>query len=463
SAGFELAAEQFFDTIVVTVDDVDAIMSKAVDAGYNLRRYSDTQVGISTDETTTEEDIAAVAEVFGAQLPESAESTIPQDLVRESDFMTHEIFNSIRSEMAMMRYCTRLADRDLALDRTMIPLGSCTMKLNAAAEMEATTWPEFAGIHPYVPADQAAGWRELIEDLEAKLEAITGYAAVSLQPNAGSQGEYAGLLAIRHYLQDKGETDRDICIIPASAHGTNAASAVLAGLQVIVVKTADDGSIDSDHLDEVLEKHGDRIAAIMVTYPSTAGIYDVDVVEICEKIHNVGGQVYIDGANLNALVGLAQPGKFGGDVSHLNLHKTFAIPHGGGGPGVGPVCVAEHLVPYLPAEPNAELPNNATPVASTLHGSAGVLPITWAYISMMGAEALTEATQIAVLSANYVAERLKDHYPVLYVGLNDLVAHECILDLRDITKKTGVTAEDVAKRLMDFGFHAPTMAFPVPG
>src|SRR5699024_9217136 len=263
-------------------------------------------------------------------------------------------------------------------------------------------------------------------------------------------------------LNSQGETQRDICIIPASAHGTNAASAVLAGLQVSVVKTAEDGSIDSDHLDEALEKYGDRIAAIMITYPSTAGIYDTDVVEICEKIHNAGGQVYIDGANLNALVGLAQPGKFGGDVSHLNLHKTFAIPHGGGGPGVGPVCVAEHLVPYLPAEPNAELPNNATPVASTLHGSAGVLPITWAYISMMGAEALTEATQIAVLSANYVAERLKDHYPVLYVGLNDLVAHECILDLRDITKKTGVTAEDVAKRLMDFGFHAPTMPFPVP-
>lgn len=463
TAGFELAAEHFFDTIVVTVDDVDDIMTRAEAAGYNLRRYSDTQVGISTDETTTEEHLAGVAKVFGVELAASADAAIPAEVVRESDFMTHEIFNSIRSETTMMRYCTRLADRDLALDRTMIPLGSCTMKLNAAAEMEATTWPEFAGIHPYAPAEQATGWLELIEDLESKLEAITGYAAVSLQPNAGSQGEYAGLLAIRHYLENQGETDRDICIIPASAHGTNAASAVLAGLQVIVVKTADDGSIDSDHLDEVLEKHGDRIAAIMVTYPSTAGIYDLDVVEICEKIHNAGGQVYIDGANLNALVGLAQPGKFGGDVSHLNLHKTFAIPHGGGGPGVGPVCVAEHLVPYLPADPTNELHEDATPVASTLHGSAGVLPITWAYISMMGAEALTEATQVAVLSANYLAHRLKEHYPVLYVGLNDLVAHECILDLREITKNTGVTAEDVAKRLMDFGFHAPTMAFPVPG
>jgi len=463
SAGFELAAEHFFDTIVVTVDNVDDIMTKAEEAGYNLRRYSDTQVGISTDETTTDEHIADVAKVFGAEVADSADSAIPTDLVRESEFMTHENFNTIRSEMAMMRYCTRLANRDLALDRTMIPLGSCTMKLNAAAEMEATTWPEFAGIHPYVPADQAQGWLELIEDLESKLEAITGYAAVSLQPNAGSQGEYAGLLAIRHYLEAQGETDRDICIIPASAHGTNAASAVLAGLQVIVVKTADDGSIDSAHLDEVLDKHGDRIAAIMVTYPSTAGIYDTDVVEICDKIHQAGGQVYIDGANLNALMGLAQPGKFGGDVSHLNLHKSFAIPHGGGGPGVGPVCVAEHLVPYLPADPVNELTEDATPVASTLHGSAGVLPISWAYIAMMGAEALTEATQVAVLSANYVAHRLKDHYPVLYTGLNDLVAHECILDLRDITQKTGVTAEDVAKRLMDFGFHAPTMAFPVPG
>ncbi len=462
-AGYELAAENFFDTIVVSVKDVEGTMSKAADAGYNLRRFSATQVGISTDETTTEADIQAVAEVFGATLVHSADSTIQSDMVRESEFMTHEIFNSIRSETAMMRYCRRLADRDLALDRTMIPLGSCTMKLNSAAEMEAITWPELAGIHPFAPDDQAAGWIEMIKDLESKLEAITGYAAVSLQPNAGAVGEYAGLLAIRHYLIDQGETDRDICIIPASAHGTNAASAVLAGLQVIVVKTAEDGSIDSAHLDEVLDKYGKRIAAIMVTYPSTAGIYETDVYNICEKIHNVGGQVYIDGANLNALVGLAQPGKFGGDVSHLNLHKTFSIPHGGGGPGVGPVCVAEHLVPYLPADPRTELTDNATPVASTLYGSAGVLPIPWAYITMMGADALKEATQIAVLSANYVAHRLKDHYPVLYTGLNDLVAHECILDLREITQETGVTEVDVAKRLMDFGFHAPTMAFPVAG
>ena len=462
-AGFTLASDTFFDTVVVTVDDVDAIMAQADEAGYNLRRFSDTQVGIATDETTTDADIAALATVFGAETVASADSAIQPELVRDSEFMTHEIFQSIRSETTMMRYCRRLADRDLALDRTMIPLGSCTMKLNAAAEMEAITWPEFAGIHPYAPEEQAAGWLELINDLEAKLEAITGYAAVSLQPNAGSVGEYAGLLAIRHYLEDQGETQRDICIIPASAHGTNAASAVLAGLQVIVVKTAEDGSIDSDHLDEVLEKHGERIAAIMVTYPSTAGIYDTDVVEICEKIHQAGGQVYIDGANLNALVGLAQPGKFGGDVSHLNLHKTFSIPHGGGGPGVGPVCVAEHLKPYLPAQPNGPLYEEATPVASTLYGSAGVLPITWSYITMMGADALKQATQIAVLSANYLAHRLKDHFPVLYTGLNDLVAHECILDLRDITKKTGVTAEDVSKRLMDFGFHAPTMAFPVPG
>lgn len=462
NAGFELATEHFFDTLVVTVDDVDAITAKAAEAGYNLRRFSDSQVGISTDETTTEADIKTVAAVFEADVVDG-QNAINDELVRESAFMTHEIFQTVRSETTMMRYCRRLADRDLALDRTMIPLGSCTMKLNAAAEMEAITWPEFAGIHPYAPVAQAAGWRELIEDLEEKLEAITGYAAVSLQPNAGSQGEYAGLQAIRQYLEAQGETQRDICIIPASAHGTNAASAVLAGLQVIVVKTADDGSIDSTHLDEVLDNYGDRIAAIMITYPSTAGIYDTDVVEICEKIHDAGGQVYIDGANLNALVGLAQPGKFGGDVSHLNLHKTFSIPHGGGGPGVGPVCVAEHLIPHLPAEPNGPLPEDSTPVASTLHGSAGVLPITWAYVTMMGADALKEATQVAVLSANYLAHRLKDHFPVLYTGLNDLVAHECILDLREITKKTGVTVEDVAKRLMDFGFHAPTMAFPVPG
>lgn len=463
NAGFEMASENFFDTVVVTVNDIDAMMQKADQAGYNLRRFSDTQVAISTDETTTGDDVDALAAVFGIDAVDSAQPTINADLARESQFMTHEIFESIRSETTMMRYCRRLGDRDLALDRTMIPLGSCTMKLNAAAEMEAMTWPEFAGIHPYAPIEQAAGWQELIKDLEEKLEAITGYAAVSMQPNAGSQGEYAGLLAIRQYLKAQGDTDRDICIIPASAHGTNAASAVLAGLQVVVVKTAEDGSIDSTHLDEVLDKYGNRIAAIMITYPSTAGIYDTDVVEICEKIHNAGGQVYIDGANLNALIGLAQPGKFGGDVSHLNLHKTFAIPHGGGGPGVGPVCVAEHLIPHLPAEPNGELPADSTPVASTLHGSAGVLPITWAYVSMMGAAALTEATQVAVLSANYLAHRLKDHFPVLYTGLNDLVAHECILDLRELTKNTGVTAEDVSKRLMDFGFHAPTMAFPVPG
>ncbi|GAA2043897.1 aminomethyl-transferring glycine dehydrogenase [Yaniella flava] len=461
-ADFDLANEHFFDTVVVTVNDVDATIAKADDAGYNLRRFSDTQVAISTDETTTDADVEALAAVFDAEVGDG-ETAVNTELVRESEFMTHEIFQTIRSETTMMRYCRRLADRDLALDRTMIPLGSCTMKLNAAAEMEAITWPEFAGIHPYAPLEQAAGWQELIKDLESQLEAITGYAVVSLQSNAGSQGEYAGLQAIRQYLKAQGEMERDICIIPASAHGTNAASAVLAGLQVVVVKTADDGSIDSAHLDEVLDKHGDRIAAIMITYPSTAGIYDTDVVDICEKIHNAGGQVYIDGANLNALVGLAQPGKFGGDVSHLNLHKTFSIPHGGGGPGVGPVCVAEHLIPHLPAEPNGPLPDESTPVASTLHGSAGVLPITWSYITMMGAEALKEATQVAVLSANYLAHRLKDHFPVLYTGLNDLVAHECILDLREITKKTGVTAEDVSKRLMDFGFHAPTMAFPVPG
>lgn len=461
---YSLARDEFFDTLIVSVDDVHATMAKAVKAGYNLREFSATQVGLSFDETTEAADIAALADVFGVTLSETTANAIPEDLVRTSEFMTHEIFNSIHSESQMMRYTTRLANRDLALDRTMIPLGSCTMKLNAAAEMEPITWPEFANIHPFVPADQASGWLELIDTLEGWLAEITGYAGVSVQPNAGSQGEYAGLLAIRRYLESQGEGQRRICLIPASAHGTNAASAKLAGLDIKVIKSADDGSVDVDHLDELLDQYGNEVAAIMVTYPSTAGIYEARVAEICAKVHDVGGQVYIDGANLNALVGIGQPGKFGGDVSHLNLHKTFSIPHGGGGPGVGPVCVAEHLIPHLPSDArNYDGDQSGIPVAATLYGSAGVLPITWAYIAMMGADGLTEATKVAVLSANYIAKRLEDHYPILFAGNNGLVAHECIVDIRKITDKTGVTAEDVAKRLMDFGFHAPTMAFPVPG
>jgi glycine dehydrogenase len=382
---------------------------------------------------------------------------------RSSLYLQHPVFHSYRSETQMMRYLRRLSDRDLALDRTMIPLGSCTMKLNAAVEMEAITWPEFAGIHPFAPDSQTEGWRELIADLEQDLASITGYDQVSIQPNAGSQGELAGLLAIRGYHHSRGEAQRDVCLIPASAHGTNAASAVLAGMKVVVVATASDGTIDHADLAAKIEANADRIAAIMITYPSTHGVYDADVREVCDAVHAAGGQVYIDGANMNALVGLAQPGKFGGDVSHLNLHKTFCIPHGGGGPGVGPVAARAHLAPFMPGDAAGWDGGEDLPVSASRFGSAGVLPISWAYVKLMGADGLTEATKSALLAANYVAKRLDAYFPVLYTGEGGLVAHECILDLRELTAKTGVTAEDVAKRLIDFGFHAPTLAFPVAG
>lgn len=473
-AGFALATDQFFDTLTVAAEDrAESIVADAEVAGINLRLIDQNTVSISTDETTTEAHLAAVAGAFGIADAEAAVATaaagaagtgLNDDVVRTSAFMEHPIFHTVRSETQMLRYLRRLSDRDLALDRTMIPLGSCTMKLNATAEMAAISWPEFAAIHPYAPEHQTAGWRHLIGDLEARLAAITGYAGVSIQPNAGSQGEYAGLLAIRQYHLANGDADRDVCLIPASAHGTNASSAVLAGLKVVVVATAADGTIDAADLDAKIEKHRGNLAGIMITYPSTHGVYDADVREVCAKVHEAGGQVYIDGANMNALVGLAQPGKFGGDVSHLNLHKTFCIPHGGGGPGVGPVAVAEHLVPFLPGA--ATGPHNGhhgTPVASTAYGSAGVLPISWAYIAMMGADGLTDATANALLAANYVSRALANYYPTLYTGESGLVAHECILDLRELTAASGVTAEDVAKRLIDFGFHAPTLAFPVAG
>jgi glycine dehydrogenase len=468
AAGIELARTEFFDTIVAKVPGrAERVIADAEVAGINLRRIDGDTVGISTDETTTDEVVETLAGVFGASDVETVspgEYGFASGLVRESDYLTHPIFNSVRSETQMLRYLRRLSGRDLALDRTMIPLGSCTMKLNSTAEMESISWPEFAGIHPYVPDHQSAGWRELITDLEGRLVEITGYAGVSLQPNAGSQGEYAGLLAIRGYHLANGDAQRDVCLIPASAHGTNAASAVLAGMRVVVVKNTDAGTIDLDDLDAKIAEHRDALAAIMITYPSTYGLYDVDVREVCEKIHEAGGQVYIDGANMNALVGLAKPGEFGGDVSHLNLHKTFAIPHGGGGPGVGPVAVAEHLLPYLPGDPTGGYTvRDGIPVVATLFGSAGVLPISWAYIAMLGADGLTRATRHALLGANYIASRLRDHFPVLFTGESGLVAHECILDLRELTAKTGVTAEDVAKRLIDFGFHAPTLAFPVAG
>ncbi|GAA2951604.1 aminomethyl-transferring glycine dehydrogenase [Glutamicibacter bergerei] len=464
AGGFTLASDSFFDTVVVNVDDAAAIISKAAESGVNLRKVSETQVGISTDEATTAAIVRSLAEVFGVELSAPEGFDIPEGQIRTSEFMTHPIFNTISSETQMMRYLRRLADRDLALDRTMIPLGSCTMKLNSAAEMESITWPEFASIHPYAPAEQTEGWRELITDLEGRLTTITGYAGVSIQPNAGSQGEYSGLLAISGYHASRGEGQRNVCLIPASAHGTNAASAVLAGMKVVVVKTAADGTIDANDLDAKIEANKDVLSAIMITYPSTHGVYDADVREVCDKVHAAGGQVYIDGANMNALVGLAQPGQFGGDVSHLNLHKTFCIPHGGGGPGVGPIGVGEHLVPFLPGDPSGTYSErDGVPVVATAFGSAGVLPISWAYIAMMGGDGLTDATKTAILNANYIAKRLNEYYPVLFTGNKELVAHECILDLRELTAKTGATAEDVAKRLIDFGFHAPTLSFPVAG
>ncbi|NTW38803.1 MAG: aminomethyl-transferring glycine dehydrogenase [Cellulomonadaceae bacterium] len=464
AGGVEVVHDAFFDTVLARVPGAaDAVVAAALAAGINVRRVDADHVGITCDETTTPSHVDGVVQaVVGAAAPGTTATTpttptaIPAALARTTAYLEHPTFHRYRSETAMMRYLRKLADKDLALDRTMIPLGSCTMKLNAAVEMEPISWPGFADLHPFAPADQAAGYTELIGELEGWLAAITGYAAVSVQPNAGSQGELAGLLAIRGYHRSQGQATRDVCLIPASAHGTNAASAVLAGMRVVVVKTAADGEIDMGDLQARLEEHGECVAAIMITYPSTHGVYEEHVREVCSVVHAAGGQVYIDGANLNALVGLAQPGELGGDVSHLNLHKTFCIPHGGGGPGVGPVAVAEHLVPFLPGR-------GSTAVSAAPHGSAGILPISWAYVALMGADGLRRATEVAVLSANYLASRLTEHFPVLFTGPGGYVAHECILDLRPVTAATGVTAEDVAKRLMDYGFHAPTLSFPVPG
>lgn len=462
AAGYSVVHASFFDTVVVHVTGrAGEIATNAERLGITVRLASPDHVGISCDETTTTEHVRRVLQAFGIHGDVAEPSPLSPELLRRSPFMLHPVFHEHRSETAIMRLLRTLSDRDLALDRTMIPLGSCTMKLNSAVEMAATSWPGFANIHPYAPADQTLGYRQLIEDLEHWLAEITGYDRVSLQPNAGSQGELAGLLAIRSYHRSRGDIDRRVCLIPQSAHGTNAASAALAGMQVVVVATAVDGSIDTDDLRAKISTHRDTVAAIMITYPSTHGVYEQDITTICDLVHDAGAQVYIDGANLNALVGIAQPGQFGGDVSHLNLHKTFCIPHGGGGPGVGPVAVRAHLAPFLPGDPRAE--GDTPPVAGAAHGSAGILPITWAYIALMGAEGLTHATNTAVLSANYVATRLANHYPVLFTGPAGLVAHECILDLRDLTRRSGVTSEDVAKRLIDYGFHAPTLSFPVNG
>ncbi len=466
---FSVVHGQFFDTVALDSPDAKTLWENAKAMGINLRLVHDTRISFSLDETTTPLLLAELLHAIG--VPASAEDieyemsdALSDDQLRHDDFLAQSVFQRYHSEHEMLRYLKRLADKDLALDRTMIPLGSCTMKLNATTEMEPISWSEISELHPYVPNDESIGIRRLISDLEDLLVSITGYAAISLQPNAGSQGEFAGLLAIRGYHLSRGDTQRTLCLIPSSAHGTNAASAVMAGMDVRVVACDENGNVDINDLRTKVEENSDQLAALMITYPSTHGVFEEDVVKICELIHDHGGQVYVDGANLNALVGLAQPGKFGADVSHLNLHKTFCIPHGGGGPGVGPVAVREHLIPFLPGDPLAPVSNSPATVgavSAARYGSAGILPIPWVYIRLMGPEGLLQATSDAILSANYVAHRLRGAFPTLYAGRNNTVAHECLLDFSDIVKTTGVTVEDIAKRLMDYGFHAPTMSFPV--
>ena len=458
--------KSYFDTLTIKVADAAAIHAKARAVRINLGVIDGSHVRISLDETITPAILKVILGIFGVEGRSAQGSGISPAVKRTSEFLKHPVFNTYHSETSMMRYLRTLADRDLALDRTMIPLGSCTMKLNATTEMEAVTWPEFASLHPFAPIDQSKGTRKLITQLSQWLVEITGYDAVSLQPNAGSQGEFAGLLAIRNYHDSRGDQSRTICLIPSSAHGTNAASAVMAGMKVVVIACDEEGNVSLDDINAKIAEHGSALAALMVTYPSTHGVFESAISQICEAVHNAGGQVYVDGANLNALVGLAQPGKFGADVSHLNLHKTFCIPHGGGGPGVGPVIARAHLAPFLPNHPLDATAGPATgpgPISAAPFGSASILPISWAYIRLMGGAGLTHATEVAILSANYMAHRLKNAYPILYTGNKGLIAHECILDLREITKISGVTVDDIAKRLMDFGFHAPTMSFPVPG
>ncbi|MGH3745719.1 MAG: aminomethyl-transferring glycine dehydrogenase, partial [Mycobacteriales bacterium] len=472
--GVEVVHDSFVDTVRLRVPAAaDAVVAAALERGVNVLRVDADTVGVALDETTTRADLARVWAAFGVTADVDAlDLTVGDDLpgyaCRTSDFLTHPVFHRHRSETAMLRYLRTLADRDYALDRGMIPLGSCTMKLNATTEMEPISLPGFAGLHPFAPVEQASGYRRLIDDLCGWLAAITGYDAVSLQPNAGSQGELAGLLAIAAHHRHSGHGERDVCLIPSSAHGTNAASAVMAGMRVVVVGCDAEGNVDVGDLQAKIAEHRDRLAALMVTYPSTHGVYESAIVDICAAVHDAGGQVYVDGANLNALVGLARPGRFGADVSHLNLHKTFCIPHGGGGPGVGPVAVRAHLAPYLPNHPlitpGEDLAEDGVgAVSAAPFGSAGILPIPWAYLRLMGADGLRSASENAILAANYVAHRLGGHFPVLYAGSGGLVAHECILDLRPLTKDTGIPVDDVAQRLVDYGFHAPTMSFPVAG
>ena len=463
-SNYSVGSYEIFDTVLVNTKEATQIYEAALNQGINLRLIDKDNLAISFDEQSTSTDLNDLLKLFKAK--PNPIGKINSVLTRSSEFLTHPIFNTYHSETAMLRYIRTLSDRDLALDRTMIPLGSCTMKLNATAEMIPITWPAFNSIHPFAPAEQSTGYTTLIESLSKWLVSVTGYDAVSLQPNAGSQGEFAGLLAIRNYLDSKGEQARDICLIPSSAHGTNAASAVMAGMKVIVIACDENGNVSIDDLKMKIEQYKETLAALMVTYPSTHGVFESAISQICQMIHDAGGQVYVDGANLNALVGVAKPGKFGADVSHLNLHKTFCIPHGGGGPGVGPVIARSHLAPFLPNHPANKLAGPATgpgPVSSAPFGSASILPISWMYIRMMGGAGLTKATEVAILSANYLAKKLDPLFPVLYRGQNGHIAHECIIDMRELTKKTGVTVDDVAKRLMDHGFHAPTVSFPVAG
>jgi glycine dehydrogenase len=476
--GFTAASENHFDTIAVnTADQTDAIMQRAVEAGINLRRISDSQIGISLDETTERSHIADLWQAFSGEAADVAQveaidadladnSGIPAEQKRTSDYLQHEVFNSHHSETEMLRYIRQLEVKDIALNHSMIALGSCTMKLNATAEMIPVTWPEFGRMHPFAPLDQAKGYTQMLKQTEEMLQAATGYDAVSLQPNSGAQGEYAGLLAIKAYHESRGEGHRDVCLIPSSAHGTNPASAAMATMRIVIVGCDDNGNVNIDELREKAERHSEELAAIMITYPSTHGVFEEGITEICDIVHQHGGQVYIDGANMNALVGVAAPGKFGGDVSHLNLHKTFCIPHGGGGPGVGPIAVGEHLAPFMPnhnVQQIDDLNKDNDVVSAAPWGSAGIICIPWVYISLMGATGLKKATQTAILNANYMAKRLSDQYSVLYTGANGRVAHECIIDLRPLKDSSGITEEDIAKRLMDFGFHAPTMSFPVAG
>ena len=464
SAGFQFRCDCFFDTLAIKVPSTaEAVLKAAESLGINLRRIDRDTLGVSFDETTTDQDVEMVAKAFGvSQIDSDDASVLPEADFRSEALLTQDVFHRYRSETEMMRYVRMLSDKDIALDRAMIPLGSCTMKLNAASELTPVTWPEFNAIHPLAPADQCEGYRIMIQQLESMLCEATGYDEISLQPNAGSQGEYAGLLAIMQYHESRGQGDRNICLIPSSAHGTNPASAQMANMQVVVVACDSQGNVDLEDLDKKILQHGSKIAAIMITYPSTHGVFEEGVTAICEKVHAIGGQVYIDGANLNALVGVARPGKFGGDVSHLNLHKTFCIPHGGGGPGVGPVAVKKHLAPFLPRD-GVHSSRLGPMVCAASFGSASILPISWMYIRMMGASGLKRATQVATLSANYIAWRLKDYYPILYTGNDGLIAHECIIDTRPMDREAHIGVDDIAKRLIDYGFHAPTMSFPVAG